>query len=166
MDAGVVAASFVIMIIICITVSFCLRRKGVRQRHNANNPVFTAPAMNQSDVNKLIAFLEEADNAYIRAYQYRSLGQLIQFITRELAIEMQQKITYYNDKIWGTPAHRHRTWSVVSTDGAVITVRKELTFKKVKYGKMRVKLGDDSVEYWKIIYDSMDRRYKVQEIIC
>jgi hypothetical protein len=83
-----------------------------------------------------------------------------------MAIEMQQKITYYNDKIWGTPAHRQRTWAVVSINGETITVRKELTFKRVKYGRVLVKLGDDTVEYWKVIYDNLDKRYKIQEITC
>jgi hypothetical protein len=81
-----------------------------------------------------------------------------------LAIEMQQKITYYNDKIWASPEHRQRTWTIVSSEGQIITVRKELTFKNVKYGRMLVKIGDDCVEYWKVIFDDMDRSYKIQEI--
>jgi len=169
MNAGVIAASLIaiILLIVVITVKLYMRsRREARQRCAPNQSVMATPKLNQSELNRLIAFLEEADNAYIRAYQYRSLGELIRFTTRELSIEMQQKITYYNDKIWGTPAHRQRVWSVVSTDGAVITVRKELTFKKVKYGRIHVKLGDDCVEYWKVIYNNLDKRYIVQEITC
>jgi len=156
--ALIVLTTFLLMIIIW-------QKKSARL--NTGKPKHRSPPysnMSQAQTNELIAFLEEADNAYIRAYQYRSLSELLQFITRELAIEMQQKITYYNDKIWASPAHRLRTWTIVSAEEQIITVRKELTFKNVKYGRMLVKIGDDCVEYWKVISDGSDKRYKIHEI--
>jgi len=170
MIVGFVAALLValILLIIIFVAAIIVSRKSkkAQQQNGFNHAALTASMMKQSDINTLLAFLNEADNAYIRSYQYRSLGELIQFTTRELAMEMQQKITYYNDKIWGTPKQRQRTWSVVSTDGTSIIVRKELTFKKVKYGRMLVKLGDDTVEYWKVKYDNLNNTYKIQEITC
>jgi len=166
MGAGFVTALLgVTLLVICAAAIFYLRKRK-ETWHRDSISELTASKLNRSDTDRLMAFLEEADNAYIKAYQYRSLGELIQFITREMAIEMQQKITYYNDKIWGTPAHRQRSWSVVSINEETIIVRKELTFKRVKYGRMLVKLGDDTIEYWKVIYDNLDKNYKIQEITC
>jgi|GEM_PF-2435411 len=166
MVMGILIALLVIIISLLILIS--LKRPARSKTGKSLTKHRSPPDVNlsQTQKDKLIAFLEEADNAYIRAYQYRLLGELIQYTTRDLAIEMQQKITYYNDKIWATSAHRQRTWTIISTDGQTITVRKELTFKNVKYGKMLVKIGDDCVEYWKVIFDNLDKRYKIQEITC
>ena len=157
---------FLLIVVTAVLTYFVFLKKPEITPTSRSTGTEAVQIISQTQADKLIAFLEEADNAYIKAYQYRSLGELIQYVSRELAIEMQQKITYYNDKIWGTPAHRQRSWTIVSTAGPVITVRKELTFKNVKYGRMLVKLGDDSVEYWKVVYNHLDERYKIQDITC
>lgn len=166
MDGIVIALSVIIIVLLLLFLK--LKRPAYSNIGKPPAKHRAPPSFNlsQSQTDKLIAFLEDADNAYIRAYQYRSLGELIQYTTRDLAIEMQQKITYYNDKIWATSAHRQRSWTIVSTDGDIITVRKELTFKNVKYGKMLVKIGDDCVEYWKVVFDSLDKCYRIHEITC
>ena len=161
MYAGVLTMLFVIIILL-----LAVKRTGLFKPCPKTSLPADVPMFNQAGTDNLIAFLEEADNAYVRAYQYRAISELARYTTRDFAIEMQQKITYYNDKIWGAPSHRRTAWSIVSTDGVVITVRKELTFKKVKYGRMLVKIGDDCVEYWKIVYDSGDKCYKIHDITC
>lgn len=174
MEKGIVVVVVGILIALLVIIIFLLliliklKKPAYSNTGNPSAKYRSPPPFNlsQSQTDKLMAFLEEADNAYIRAYQYRALGELIQYTTRDLAIEMQQKITYYNDKIWATSAHRQRTWTIISTDEQVITVRKELTFKNVKYGRMLVKIGDDCVEYWKIVFDNLDKRYKIKEITC
>jgi hypothetical protein len=162
-DIGILIA-LTVFIVFLLFIFVWFKKSAHSNNSRVNHRAPPHSGMNQAQTNILIAFLEEADNAYIRAYQYRSLGELIQYITRDLAIEMQQKITYYNDRIWASPSHRKRTWTIVSAEEQIITVRKELTFKNVKYGRMLVKIGDDCVEYWKVIFDDMDKRYKIQEI--
>ena len=111
---------------------------------------------------RLKSFLNKADDAYIKAFQYRMLGDFADYAVSSVYAEVQQKIIYRNNRIWGTEDFRKRTWFIVSACADEIVVRKELTFKTVKFGHTFVPLGDELVEYWSVI--KQGKHYKIKEI--
>ncbi len=109
-------------------------------------------------------FLEKADDAYIKAFQFRVLGDFPTYATEDVTRFLQKQILYYNTKLWGTKEYRIRNWEIVSSEGKEIVVRKELKFKNIKLGHTLVTMGDECVEYWKILVDN--NKFKVGDIVC
>jgi len=110
----------------------------------------------------LAAFLEKADNAYIKAFQYKMLGDFTEYAVPEVYYEVQQKIIYRNNRIWGTEELRKRKWDIISDAENKIVVRKELTFKTIKFGHTYVPAGDNCIEYWTV--EKTKKGYKIKEI--
>ncbi|MBR1735799.1 MAG: hypothetical protein IJ736_02120 [Firmicutes bacterium] len=110
----------------------------------------------------LINFLEKADNAYIKAFQYRMLGDFADYALPDVYYDIQQRIIYRNNHVWGTENLRKRKWDIVSQIKDKTVVRKELIFENVKFGNTFVPLGDKCIEYWTVI--RTDAGYKIKEI--
>lgn len=110
----------------------------------------------------LVKFLEKADNAYIKAFQYKMLGDFSDYAFPEVYSDIQHKIIYRNNQIWGTEDFRKRKWDIIFDKGNEITVRKEITFKTIKFGQTYVPMSDNCIEYWTVIRIGKD--YKIKEI--
>lgn len=110
----------------------------------------------------LISFLNCADDAYIKAFQYKLLGDFAKYSVADVYFEVQRRIIYRNNRIWGTEDLRTRKWDIISIKNNEIVVRKELKFKTVKIGNIFVPLGNDCVEYWVVIFNG--KNYKIKEI--
>lgn len=102
------------------------------------------------DEKLLINWLEQADESYIDAFQFKKLGNFIKYAHPSLCAKVQQAVNYKNTRLWGTKKYRIRKWEVVSVSEEAVLVRKELNFKKIKFGYAEVPMGDRCVEYWKV----------------
>lgn len=112
---------------------------------------------------ELIRFLNKADDAYIRAYQFKVLGDFVKYALPDVCSKIQHNIMYRQNKLFGNEQYRIREWSMMQCSSKFILVRKELNFKTIKFGHTRVPMGDHCVEYWRILLDS-NNKFIVGEI--
>lgn len=125
--------------------------------------VFRFLPANNSNIDKYLkTFLNKADDAYIKAFQYKVLGEFSNYATPSVYSSVQQKIIYRNNRIWGADDFRKRNWSVITKTEDEIVVRKELTFKSIKFGHTLVPMGDELIEYWSVIKEG--KSFKIKEI--
>lgn len=110
----------------------------------------------------LISFLNCADDAYIIAFQYKLLRDFAKYSVADVYFEVQRRIIYRNNRIWGTKDLRTRKWDIISIKNKEIIVSKGLKFKTVKIGNIFVPLRNDYVGYWVVIFNG--KNYKIKEI--
>jgi hypothetical protein len=120
-------------------------------------------SLSKSAEAELMRFLDKADDAYIRAYQFKFLGDLVRYALPEVCAKVQHNIMYRQNKLFGNEKYRIREWTMMQCNERFILVRKELNFKTIKFGHTRVPMGDHCVEYWRILLDSSNK-YVIGEI--
>jgi len=118
------------------------------------------------DVNSISKWLDNANEAYILAFQRRSVNEFSRFASHPLNLKTQQKILRTNDIILCTKKYRNTKWSAYRhmEDGAIL-IKKEMTFKTITLGKATVSMGDNITEYWKIRVN-IPNTCIVEDILC
>lgn len=102
------------------------------------------------DETALKNWLDKVDEVYIQAFQFKQLGPFAKYASPSLCSKVQQNINYHNTKLFGTAKYRIRKWDIVSVNAENVLVRKELTFKKIKFGATEVPMGDKCIEFWQV----------------
>lgn len=116
--------------------------------------------------NNLVRWLDEADEALIRAYELRDVTQLSNFAVKEVLHTLEDDV-YLNKKLFGTKAYRIRSWDIseIGADSYVIT--KHLTHKHVRLSRnIIMAIADDITEKWKVAYtESGFRIMDIKEVV-
>ncbi|WP_268624624.1 hypothetical protein [Paenibacillus alvei] len=108
-------------------------------------------------------FLERADDAYILTHESIEISYFSQYATSTLCNEILESIYKNPPKMFGTRKYRVRTWSVLTYEDQGVLLRKELTHIPIKVRRgIKVALGDDMVEFWKISF--LSNGYRVEEV--
>lgn len=112
----------------------------------------------------LIRFLDQADDAYIEAYQRSNIEYFLPFCTIPLAMDLNNRILYCNDKVFGTKDHRKRSWQILEIRDKALIVQKDVTFSRIKERgkKSFYDYADPIHEVWKIGYSPS--RFQVLEV--
>ena len=145
MGAGLYAVAACLAVSVILNIVLLLKK---RQKHptgeNRAPPVWNQEA--------LFAFLEEADEKYMKAFIVKNIDVFAGYCTIPCAQEVQNRILYYEERSFGLPNKRKRKWTIMKADDETIYVRKELTHARET--KTRFKTGDDITEYWRVSYNS------------
>lgn len=115
--------------------------------------------------NKLIKFLDDADDALMLAYSQRDIRAVTPFLTNSLLEYVGEEIMSGRDMTaeLGLPKYRLRTWEESHKDGSTVIVRKKLRHKDVHiHGLIDIPVGDNVDEDWYVMEDKGD--FKVTEI--
>lgn len=112
----------------------------------------------------LIRFLEQADDAYIDAYQRSNIEYFLPFSTIPLAMDLNNRILYCNDKVFGNKDQRKREWQIMEVCERFLIVQKDITFSMIRErGKKSFYAYADPIhEVWKIGYSPS--RFQVLEV--
>ncbi|RJX39137.1 hypothetical protein D3P09_16730 [Paenibacillus pinisoli] len=118
------------------------------------------------DFPALIAFANKADDAYILTHATLDIMPFSKFATGKVCNELIEFLYRNPPKMFGSRKHRMRTWTVMEYDAARVVLKKEITHRQVKVKRgMRIKLGDEMVEYWDIAMDAgSDPGFVIQEM--
>lgn len=112
---------------------------------------------------RLLKFLEEADEAYMRSYKNSRLEIFADYATAELCELLYEEMEQGEKKLFGTESSRKREWYLLKEEGCLYTVKKILTHSKIKQKTVSITLGDCIEETWKV--SSMNKSFKVCDIL-
>lgn len=115
--------------------------------------MFFRKAEEDSVSKDLVSFLNQVDTLYMQAYTTKSTRVLKSYISRDCAVKLSSSIFTYNTRHFGTDKFRTTVWSIVKQEGAILLVRKDVTFDKVKIGKnVKMSVADNYSEHWVVDY--------------
>jgi len=101
---------------------------------------------------ELLAFLEQADDAYMLAHMTACMNDFGRYAAGTVCHVLMDDLFKKPPKMFGTRKHRRRSWSVVAHDPQWILVRKRLWHEPVKAGRgFYIPLGDEMEECWTIV---------------
>lgn len=107
------------------------------------------------DYEALIRFVEQADDAYILTHATKNIMYFSKFASSRVCNEVMEFIYRNPPKMFGARKQRQRKWSVLAMERHGATLKKTITHRPVKVKRgMKIKLGDDMVEYWDIAFTS------------
>lgn len=97
-------------------------------------------------------FLNQADDYYIQAFQRSNIEYFLPYCTVSLAMSLNNRIIYCNDKVFGLKEHRRRVWTIVSINEDSLVVQKNITFDTIKERGKRgyITYADPIRENWTI----------------
>lgn len=100
----------------------------------------------------LVNFLNQADDYYIRAFQCSNVEYFLPYCTVSLAMALNNRIIYCNNKVFGLKEHRRRAWAIISVNEDSLVVRKNITFDLIKERGRRgyITYADPICEDWTI----------------
>lgn len=99
----------------------------------------------------LLAFLEQADDAYIASHHARRMDAFSRYATGALCNALLDGIFKKPPRMFGTRKYRRRRWRIVQHDPDWVVVHKQLWHLPVKVtGGIYVALGDEMEEWWTI----------------
>jgi len=108
------------------------------------------------DVNMkvLTRFLDQADEAYIQAFQQINVEPFVPFCTVPLAMKLNNEIIYNNTREFSTKEHRKRNWTVEQVFEETLLVKKDMTFELMReaHGQAYIPYADPIHEIWKLTY--------------
>lgn len=106
-----------------------------------------------------IRFLTKADEAYVRAFQTKVLGNLDVYLTRLCCTKLMERLRFAEKENVGIERYKNTKWQR-ATDGTYV---KQVSFDDVNMGcGIRVPLGDPYIEYWTLVKENDTQ--KVSEI--
>ncbi len=116
-------------------------------------------AKSESNDGSISKFLSKADEAYVRAFQTKVLGNLDKYLTRLCCTKLMERIRCTDRESVGIERYKRTRWS----KGQNGTYVKDVSFEDVNMGcGVKVPLGDPYKEYWTVIQENENR--KVSEI--
>lgn len=107
--------------------------------------------------NKLIAFLDDADDALTLAYEQKDVHAAIPFLHSRLLDAIVEEIASGRDltQELGLAKYRIRTWDSPIVNGSEIIVHKRIRHKDVQiHGMIGIPVGDNIDEDWYVTQDN------------
>ena len=100
----------------------------------------------------LYDFLKEADNAYIRAFETRSVGLLRDLFSPQCCMAISQWIVAEASlRYFGNEKFRNTKWTVESSEVDSIVLLKECVYRDIKLSLTKtIKVSDDYKERWTV----------------
>lgn len=103
----------------------------------------------KTDSGGILSWLNEADKHYSLAFQTKSIGQLQNYVSRDCAVDLIDKIRAGEKAYAGLDRYKHVEWFKKSSDGNTATFIKDVHYDHVKFSHGVVApVGDDHKERW------------------
>ncbi|WP_138755923.1 hypothetical protein [Paenibacillus sinopodophylli] len=107
------------------------------------------------DYSALITFLEKADDAYILTHETMDIMLFSKFASSRVCNDLIEFLYRNPPKMFGSRKHRQRNWNIIEYSQHEISIKKTIMHRHVEIKRgMKIKLGDDMVEYWDIAITS------------
>lgn len=107
------------------------------------------------DYEALMKFVEKADDAYILTHATLDIMYFSKFASGKACNELIEFLYRNPPKMFGSRKHRRRSWDVLAHGERYVVLKKSISHRQVKVKRgMRIKLGDDMIEYWEIAVTS------------
>lgn len=99
----------------------------------------------------ILSWLEKVDNAYNYAFQIKSIQPLQEYIDRDLAVNLIDKIRAGEKAYAGLDRYKHVTWSKAKSSDDTAVYVKDVHYDHVKFSQGVVApVGDDHKEKWTV----------------
>lgn len=99
----------------------------------------------------MIKKLDEIDLLYMRAYAAKSVEGLRQYLSPACTDKLNRVVHCYADRNFADKRFRHTKWEIVNVCGNVITLKKDVTFEKVRINSvMSIYAASRYAEQWVI----------------
>lgn len=103
----------------------------------------------------LNTWLDDVNKAYDIAFETHDISKLSEYVTRELAVELFQRIRSGQKVYSGLSKYRHTTWRKEQEDSASILILKIVTYDHIKVTRgIIANVGNDFTERWTILKDN------------
>lgn len=97
----------------------------------------------------ILSWLNEVDKCYSLAFQTKNIGQLQNYVSRDCAVDLIDKIRAGEKAYAGLDRYKHVQWFKKSADGDTVTFIKDVHYDHVKFSQGVVApVGDDHKEKW------------------
>lgn len=97
----------------------------------------------------ILSWLQKVDKAYDQASQTKSIAPLQNYVSRDLAVTLIDKIRAGEKAYAGLDRYKHVSWSKLKSDDTTTTFIKEVRYDHVKFSQGVVApVGDDHKEKW------------------
>jgi hypothetical protein len=113
----------------------------------------------------LYKFLEEADKAYIKAFETRSIGLLKNHFSRNCCYDISRWIVaaassrYFSDEKF-----RQTTWDILEKSDSKIVLEKTCVYKNIKLSLTRsMKISEDYKEKW--VVSKTDLGFIIESVV-
>jgi hypothetical protein len=145
----------VVIAVVCYFALKAIKAEEARQvRKEKVTRVVRSPDGKKLNLNTKVLenFLNQADDYYIQAFQRSNVEYFLPYCTVSLAMSLNNRIIYCNDKVFGLKEHRKRSWRIVAINEDSIVVRKDITFDTIKDRGKRgyITYADPIHEHWTI----------------
>lgn len=95
--------------------------------------------------------LNEIDLRYMRAFSIKTVEELKGYLAPNCLEKVGFIIYGYTDRYFADGKFRHTEWSVVNTYENILTLRKQVTYDKIRInGMMSIAAADNYTEQWVI----------------
>ena len=107
----------------------------------------------RSSYEEMLYFLEQADLAYIEAYETRNMAVLKDYFTRECILSVGALIRNTSGmRYFANEKFRSTSWQILNSAGENVTVRKSVVFSEIKVaGSTKMKVSQDYEETWDLL---------------
>lgn len=114
--------------------------------------------------NKITSFLNKVDKLYMSAFPLMSVKNIAPYLTEKCLVKLQ-KLVYSGDNYYfASEKMRDTTWTILNKSETSLSVRKEVTFSKIKLSRdYMVTAADNYTEVWSV--DIIGDSYKISDIV-
>lgn len=96
-----------------------------------------------------VKLLNEIDLQYMRAFSVKTVEGLKGYLTSNCLEKVGFIIYGYTDRYFADGKFRHTEWTVVDTYENILTLKKEVTYDRIRVnGLMSIAAADDYAEQW------------------
>lgn len=105
----------------------------------------------QQPVNRLVKFLENADDAYILAFKSKNIKPFVPFASPDVLNRTLEKINSRSPKCFGISKYRNREWTVKREEDSLVIVLKDVTHGDISLNNgIYFPIADDERQIWTV----------------
>lgn len=111
----------------------------------------------------IMKFLDKVDDEYMLSIKHRDVTRFNNYADKNVYYKLLEMINSDEEKFFGLPKYRRRTWQLLSSDGPIQTYYKTITHENIKiHHNISIPLGDFISEIW--VIDTTPNKFKIMDI--
>ena len=99
---------------------------------------------------KILGVLEDADEAYMKAFTTKRLSPLSSYMTRDCLVTVSRIVYATGSRYFGAPKYRNTEWVIKGkSESGDLVIEKNVTFDRIALkGSLKVNCAQDYSEIW------------------
>lgn len=97
----------------------------------------------------MIAYLNEVDLEYMRAYAMKTTRHLQKYVDRDCALKVSREVLACRSRYFGAEKFRKTTWTIESSNDVEQVIRKQVVFDQVRVcSSLTIDVAENYCELW------------------